>query len=308
MQAAGLWLRARATRAVVATAGLITLLALQPEPARFSAVAATRVSHARALVLSEQARRYLVLQFRSFPTEFMGCMIGEMHGNAVIVHRIAPADVDPKQSTARSSTNGLPIAGVMVAVRGARAFGVSDSAGVFALAGLPPGRQTVRVLYGDSLSYDSEVTLKRGKTLALSVLLDVDAVELSPIVVEARSWRADRSLAGFYDRKKWRFGRFYTLADLERRSGLSLRSLLSETGVQVRCGIGPCLPIGGELWRRCVLTLFLDGMQLPADFLETIRLDELAGVEVYKRGFDVPIEFQHTFEGGCGAVLLWSRY
>ena len=100
MQAAGLWLRARATRAVVAAAGLITLLALQPEPARFSAVAATRVSHARALVLSEQARRYLVLQYRSFPTEFMGCMIGEMHGNAVIVHRIAPADVDPKQSTA----------------------------------------------------------------------------------------------------------------------------------------------------------------------------------------------------------------
>src|SRR2546430_4768147 len=100
MQAAGLWLRARATRAVAAAAGLITLLALQPEPARFSAVAATRVSHARALVLSEQARRYLVLQYRSFPTEFMGCMIGEMHGNAVIVHRIAPADVDPKQSTA----------------------------------------------------------------------------------------------------------------------------------------------------------------------------------------------------------------
>src|SRR5438552_689558 len=100
MQAAGLWLRARATRAVAAAAGLITLLALQPEPARFSAVAARRVSHGGALVLSEQARRYLVLQYRSFPTEFMGCMIGEMHGNAVIVHRIAPADVDPVQSTA----------------------------------------------------------------------------------------------------------------------------------------------------------------------------------------------------------------
>jgi hypothetical protein len=100
MQAAGLWVLARTTRVAAAAAGLITLLALQPEPARFSAVAATRVSHARALVLSEQARRYLVLQYRSFPTEFMGCMIGEMHGNAVIVHRIAPADVDPKQSTA----------------------------------------------------------------------------------------------------------------------------------------------------------------------------------------------------------------
>ena len=99
MPAAGLRLVLRATRAVAAAAGLITLLALQPEPARFSAMAAVRVSPARALVLSEQARRYLVLQYRSFPTEFMGCMIGEMHGNAVIVHRIAPADVDPKQST-----------------------------------------------------------------------------------------------------------------------------------------------------------------------------------------------------------------
>jgi len=99
MHTASLGLLARATRAVAAAAGLITLLASQPEPARYSAVAAVRVSHARALVLSEQARRYLMLQYRSFPTEFLGCMIGEMHGNAVIVHRIAPADVDPRQST-----------------------------------------------------------------------------------------------------------------------------------------------------------------------------------------------------------------
>src|SRR5690349_20309497 len=101
----------------------------------------------------------------------------------------------------------------MVALRGARAFGVSGSAGAFALAGLPPGRQTVRILYGDSLSYDSEITLKRGKTLTLSVLLDVEAVELSPIVVEARSLLAERTLAGFYERRKWRIGRFYTLAE-----------------------------------------------------------------------------------------------
>src|SRR4029077_2310917 len=99
MPAAGLRLVLRATRAVAAAAGLITLVALQPRAARFSAIAAVRVSHAGALVLSEQARRYLVLQYRSFPTEFMGCMTAEMHGNAVIVPRIAPADVDPKQST-----------------------------------------------------------------------------------------------------------------------------------------------------------------------------------------------------------------
>ncbi len=83
---------------VVAAAGLMFLLALQPEPA---GIASDRSdSHARALILSDQARRYLTLQYRSYPTEFMGCMIGEIHGNAVIVRRIAPADVEPGHSTA----------------------------------------------------------------------------------------------------------------------------------------------------------------------------------------------------------------
>jgi hypothetical protein len=77
--------------------------------------------------------------------------------------------------TVRSSINGLPINGVMVAVRGARAFAVSDSSGAFTIAGLPSGRQTIRILYRDSLSYEQEVKLKRGKTLTLSVLLDVAA-------------------------------------------------------------------------------------------------------------------------------------
>ena len=103
MQAAGVWVLARGGRVVVATAGLMVLLALQPEPTRLVETAAARVVPsspvARTLVISEQARRYLVLQYRSFPTEFMGCMIGEVRGRTVIVRRIAPADVDPPQST-----------------------------------------------------------------------------------------------------------------------------------------------------------------------------------------------------------------
>src|SRR5947208_9796542 len=119
--------------------------------------------------------------------------------------------------TVRSSINGLPVSGVMIAVKGTRVFNVSDSTGSFTLVGLPGGRQTVRILYGDSLSYEKEMDLKQGKTLTLSVLLDVGATELAPIVVEAQTLRAERSLAGFYERKKSGFGRYYTLADLKRR-------------------------------------------------------------------------------------------
>ena len=94
----------KAGRAVAAIAGLT--LWLMPLPGHVPNVASAagqqpvRSPAARVLVLSDQARRFLLLQYRGFPTEFMGCMIGEVQGQTIVVQRIAPADVDPTQSTA----------------------------------------------------------------------------------------------------------------------------------------------------------------------------------------------------------------
>ena len=88
-------------RAAVGTAGVIALLAAHLGAAGAESAAPMT---ARALVVSDQARRYLTLAYRS-PTEFMGCMIGEVRGPAVYVERIAPADVDPTYST---QTHVLP--------------------------------------------------------------------------------------------------------------------------------------------------------------------------------------------------------
>jgi len=85
-------------RAAAGTAGVMALLA-----AHLAAAGAASMT-ARGLALSDQARRYLTLAYRS-PTEFMGCMIGEVRGSLVYVQRVAPADVDPAQST---STHVLP--------------------------------------------------------------------------------------------------------------------------------------------------------------------------------------------------------
>ncbi len=209
--------------------------------------------------------------------------------------------------TVRSSINGLPVSGVMIAVKGTRVFNVSDSTGSFTLVGLPGGRQTVRILYGDSLSYEKEMDLKQGKTLTLSVLLDVGATELAPIVVEAQTLRAERSLAGFYERKKSGFGRYYTLADLKRRPQETLQTLLLESGVQVRCRVGQCVPLVSDGGRLCVMSLFVDGLRMPADYLNLARVDELAGVEVYKVPVEVPPEFSSGLRRSCGAVVMWSR-
>jgi hypothetical protein len=210
--------------------------------------------------------------------------------------------------TVRSSINGSPIFGVRIAVRGSRVSGVSDSGGTFALEGLAPGHQTVRILYRDSLEYDQDVRLRAGKTAILSVLLDLDEVALAPIVVEASSLGRDRSLAGFFERRKAGFGRFYTLADLDRLHDLSPAALLRQAGLIVRCRLRACVPLVYTAGAPCVVTLFLDGMKISPDYLEDLHVDELAGVEVYTRALDVPREYRWWFGGDCGAVLLWGRY
>ncbi|HYR32089.1 MAG TPA: carboxypeptidase regulatory-like domain-containing protein, partial [Gemmatimonadales bacterium] len=68
---------------------------------------------------------------------FVGMLVTSAHAQRDTTARLA--------GTVRSSINGLPISGVMVAVKGSRVFGVSDSTGSFALGGLPEGRQVVRI-------------------------------------------------------------------------------------------------------------------------------------------------------------------
>lgn len=104
-------------RLLAGAAGLTLLLGLEPEGSRIMEHAGepavehaaedagaravpVRLGAASGVVLSGQARRFLALQFKVYPTEFMGCMIGERRGNTIVVQRIAPADVDSAQSKA----------------------------------------------------------------------------------------------------------------------------------------------------------------------------------------------------------------
>lgn len=90
------WLTSSVLRRV-AIATAITILVTEGHS---SAPAAGSRPAVNALVLSDQARRLLVLQHRSLRTEFMGCMIGEIQAGTAVVDRIAPADVEPSHSTA----------------------------------------------------------------------------------------------------------------------------------------------------------------------------------------------------------------
>src|SRR3989454_4316025 len=67
------------------------------------------------------------------------------------------------RGTASSTFNGHPLTGVMVSVPAVHRFAVSDSDGRFELAGLPSGRQRVRVSYEGRNTEEYDFDLRRGK-------------------------------------------------------------------------------------------------------------------------------------------------
>lgn len=220
---------------------------------------------------------------------------------------------------ARSSFNGRPLAGVMISVPAARKFSVTDSTGRFALGGLPAGRQRVRVVYEGRNSEEYDFELKRGKTKNLAVMLDVEAIDLAPVVVEATHRDFARNLAGFYERRKWYggFARFYTKEDLERRHPVALSQLLTTEGIFTRCLGRGCLPVRWSRGKLCAVAVSVDGMPFWEQDYDHIAVSDVQAVEVYRSAFSAPSARiaiaidgrRDPFEtpATCGAVAIWTR-
>jgi len=88
--------------------------------------------------------------------------------------------------TAISSYNGRPLAGVVIAAPDIQKLVVTDSFGRFDITGLTPGRRAVRISYDGRVTQDFLFDVGGEQNKRLAVLLDVAAVDLDPIVVEAR--------------------------------------------------------------------------------------------------------------------------
>ena len=219
--------------------------------------------------------------------------------------------------TAASAFNGRPLSGVMIAVTAARQFAVTDSTGTFLLAGLPVGRQKVRIAYQGRETLEYEFDLRRGKTKRLAVVLDVAVEDLAPVVVEARYPDVWRDLAGFYERRKLYggFARFYTREDVERWRPQRISQLLAQQGIITRCVTQGCVPTRYTRGRWCVVPVTVDGMPFWTEGYDDIPIDEVAGVEVYRGdltglGWRGQRASSGTLRHGlpsCGSIQIWTR-
>jgi len=216
-----------------------------------------------------------------------------------------PADSAHVRGIVRNANSGRPLAGALVAVHSVRFFYLTDSTGTFDVGAVPAGRRILTVVYRESPSVEYSMELRPGRTLKLEILLDVTAVDLNPIVVDAAAPDAGLSLAGFYGRRDHGFGRFITKDDIATRHPARLSAMLTGKGVRIGCRPrGPCVPMRAGS-RNCPLAVHLDGVWVRDFDIDQVPPQDVAGIEIY-RGPEVPIEFARNARD-CGAMLIWTR-
>lgn len=140
---------------------------------------------------------------------------------------------------------------------------------------------------------DRSVTIRLGRS----------PLELEELQVEVP--RSDRlAEVGFYTRKAWEastgrdYGTFYDPEELHTRGEyLSLLGIVGWDRIRF-------------LYEGCPPSWYLDGRRLrrPGLFLETIKPEELEGMEVYRAVWGaIPDGYRDPNSNICGVILLWTK-
>jgi hypothetical protein len=185
----------------------------------------------------------------------------------------------------------------------------TDSAGGFLLTAAKPGPYRLRA---ERLGYRSSVSpplvLTEGDTLDVEFRLSTQVVMLKPIVVRGRKHPV--FLSAFYQRaEKGGFGKYVMREQIERQNPRVTTDILRRIpGILLhpsRTGIGNAISVRGG----CSPTIWVDGVRVrlfDQTVDEIVLPGELEGIEVYRGGADLPVEYGGV-TGGCAAIVFWTR-
>jgi Carboxypeptidase regulatory-like domain len=207
--------------------------------------------------------------------------------------------------------SGFPVkdAEVLLATSGQTV--VSDSAGRFVFADLMPARHLLRVRKIGYFAQYLSVTSTPTTAVRAQIAMESMGTALAEVVVRAD--RVPLRLKRFRERKAAdMFGQFATRDEFAERGWVTVNDVLSHMrGVTMGSdAIGRPVPMSRF---DCPMRVLLDGLPLELDGVSLsalVNIRDLAGVEVYVRGKEAPLEFSYGFGGrssGCGVVLLWTR-
>ena len=211
---------------------------------------------------------------------------------------------------------GQGVASARVFVRGTNLANTSSDRGYFVLDSLPGGTHTLEVRALGYLPATSIVHLDADQPSQTEVFIGDRLVTLETVRVQA-TLVFSKNLAKFQtNRERNLAGKFVGPREIERFRGMRFSNLVQAIpGIRLNYRDGFSILMDyqgtddGQSRGLCVPTFYIDGQrsQYTAAEIEGLyRADEIAGVEVYVRETQRPIEFQDT-NSRCGAIALWTR-
>ena len=215
--------------------------------------------------------------------------------------------------TVLATWSGEPRAGVRVSLSG-RAVQTTDAKGRFDFPAVASGRAKLQVEDAGRMSAERDIDLPAGKTQRIEVFVDSAAADLAPVITDTDGLERQLGLAGFYARRRLGFGRYFSRSDFTRAHHHLVTQVLSSAGAAYRCGGGECAPVLFARGQECRMRVLVDGYPAPERDITTMELEDVVGIEFYRRGF-LPSAGE-TLENGydlaalarpCGLVVIWTR-
>lgn len=114
---------------------------------------------------------------------------------------------------------------------------------------------------------------------------------------------------GFYRRRAAGHGWFLTRSDSEVLHSRRLSDVLRTVpGVNTMDQVGGARVSSNRRSGACPMAVFVDGTYTSIRNVDELALDDIEGLEVYRGPAEVPLAYTApTYEGTCGAILVWSR-
>lgn len=211
---------------------------------------------------------------------------------------------------------GDPVGGAQVVDLATKRIAVTSVSGAISLAFLRPG---VSILLIRKIGYAPRlqtVTVSASDTVPITMALEPRAQVLPEVRTTATNTTSGR-LAMFEQHRAGGFGHFLTQDQLEKAEGRLTSDVFRRIpGVWLRFDMRSgawyvASTRSGGGGAPCAATVVVDGMSRRGDFhgafdINSIRPEEMAGVEFYPGGATTPIAYGGT-QDGCGTVVIWTR-
>jgi hypothetical protein len=230
-----------------------------------------------------------------------------------------------------------PVAESEIAIDALKLRTRSASDGAFRIANIPAGTYLVNVRAVGYAPVSARLSFAGGDSLERDFMLVRSAVAIAGVNVKGKSELRNPKLAEFERRRTSGFGHFITQARLDSFPGRRLSNFMASLpGMSIQYGktsgatwavgnrpsgsilkrpsISPFDALRGAKNGTCYSTVFLDGIVVYSGKqgemlfdIDQIQSGDIAGIEFYASGAQMPPELNMTTSATCGVVVIWTR-